>query len=108
MIPDDDGYRPAWGDKYAARHLADAAYDHVPDAGGTRAVCWLLKAQVHALLYLADQVRVANLLTLAAGERTEGTRAGEQAVAALVGQDGALHPDVARTLGINTTGGGDQ
>lgn len=107
MIPD-DGYRPAWGDEYAARHLADTAYDHVPDAGGSMAVCWLLKAQVHAVLHLAGQVRVANLVALAAGERTEGTRAGEQAVAALVGQDGALRPDVARTLGITTTGGGDQ
>lgn len=103
-----DDYRPAWGDDYAARHLADAAYDHVPGEGGTTAVCWLLKAQVHATLYLADQVRVTNLLHLAAGERTEGTRAGEQAVDALVGPDGALHPDVARTLGITTTGGGDQ
>lgn len=101
-----DDYRPAWGDDYAARHLADAAYDHVPGEGGTMAVCWLLKAGVHATLYLADQVRVANLVALAAGERTEGTRAGEQAVDALVGQDGALHPDVARILGL--TGGGDQ
>ena len=107
MIPDDD-YRPAWGDEYAARHLADTAYDHVPGEGGTRAVCWLLKAQTHALLHLADQVRVATLVALAAGERTEGTRAGEQAVDALVGQNGDLHPDVARTLGITTTGGGDQ
>lgn len=46
------------------------------------------------------------LVALAAGERTEGTRAGEQAVDALVGQDGALRPDVARILGL--TGGGDQ
>lgn len=106
MTPDDD-YRPAWGDDYAARHLADTAYDHVPDAGGTRAVCWLLKAQTHATLYLADQVRVATLVALAAGERTEGTRVGEQAVDALVGQDGDLRPDVARILGV-TTGGGDQ
>ena len=102
-----DDYRPAWGDDYAARHLADAAYDHVPGEGGTTAVCRLLKAQTHALLHLADQVRVANLLHLAAGERTEGTRAGEQAVDALVGPDGALHPDVARILGV-TTRGGDQ
>lgn len=106
MTPDDD-YRPAWGDDYAARHLADTAYDHVPDAGGTRSVCWLLKAQTHATLYLADQVRVATLVALAAGERTEGTRVGEQAVDALVGQDGDLRPDVARILGV-TTGGGDQ
>ena len=63
-----DDYRPAWGDEYAARHLADTAYDHVPGEGGTMAVCWLPKAQVHATLYLADQVRVANLLHLAAGE----------------------------------------
>ena len=104
MTPDD--YRPVWGDEYAARHLADTVYDHVPGEGGTMAVCWLLKAQVHAVLCLADQVRVANLVALAAGERTEGTRAGEQAVDALVGQDGALRPDVARILGL--TGGGDQ
>lgn len=101
-----DDYRPAWGDDYAARHLADTAYDHVPSEDGTTAVCWLLKAQVHALLHLADQLRVANLLHLAAGERTEGTRAGEQAVDALVGPDGDLHPDVARILGL--TRGGDQ
>lgn len=105
MTPDDD-YRPAWGDAWAARHLADTAYDHVPSEDGTTAVCWLLKAQTHALLHLADQLRVANLLHLAAGERTEGTRVGEQAVGALVGPDGALHPDVAQILGI--TGGGDQ
>lgn len=102
-----DDYRLAWGDDYAARHLADTAYDHVPGEGGTRSVCWLLKAQVHATLYLADQLRVATLVALAAGERTEGTRGGGQAVDALVGQDGALRPDVARILGV-TTGGGDQ
>lgn len=107
MTASDDDYRPAWGDEYAARHLADTAYDHVPGEGGTMAVCWLLKAQVHATLYLADQVRVATLVALAAGERTEGTRVGEQAVDALVGQDGDLRPDVARILGV-TTGGGDQ
>nr|DAW53934.1 MAG TPA: hypothetical protein [Caudoviricetes sp.] len=106
MTPDDD-YRPPRGDAWAARHLADTAYDHVPGEGGTTAVCWLLKAQTHALLHLADQVRVANLVALAAGERTEGTRVGEQAVDALVGQDGDLRPDVARILGV-TTGGGDQ
>lgn len=102
MTPDDD-YRPPRGDAWAARHLADTAYDHVPSEDGTTAVCWLLKAQTHAILHLADQVRVANLLHLAA----EGTRAGGQAVDALVGQDGALHPDVARILGV-TTRGGDQ
>lgn len=106
MTPDDD-YRPPRGDAWAARHLADTAYDHVPGEGGTTAVCWLLKAQTHALLHLADQVRVATLVALAAGERTEGTRVGEQAVDALVGQDGDLRPDVARILGI-TTRGGDQ
>lgn len=101
MTPDDD-YRPPRGDAWAARHLADTAYDHVPSEDGTTAVCWLLKAQTHALLHLADQLRVANLLHLAAEE----TRAGGQAVDALVGPDGALHPDVARILGL--TRGGDQ
>ena len=37
-----DDYRPAWGDEYAARHLADTAYDHVPGEGGTRYLGWSL------------------------------------------------------------------
>ena len=63
------------------------------------AAAFLGKAVVCAILHLADQVRISNLLTLIG--RVDST-VGFQALQGLVDEQGRLRPDVARTLGVTT------
>ena len=89
--------RPVRDDDLAARRLAGHAWSRTPPEAEGQA--FLGKALVHALLHLADQVRISNLLTLA--ERV-GTEARSQAIQALLDEQGRLRPDVASTLGVAT------
>ena len=57
---------------------------------------------MHAVLHLADQVRISNLLTLTG---RVGTTACGQALQVLCDEQGRLRPDVARTLGVTTDDG---
>lgn len=63
------GDRPIYGDERTARVIADSAYDHMTEE--SQSLGWLLKAVVHAILHLADQARIANLLRLSEQVDTE-------------------------------------
>ena len=96
-------YRPARDYSREARRYAHRAWGYVPE--GHEAAAFLGKAVVCAILPLAVQVRISNLLTLIG--RVDST-AGFQALQGLVDEQGRLRPDVARTLGVTTDDGEDR
>ena len=97
------GYRPVRDDDRAARSLASRAWSRTP--AELEGQAFLGKALVHAILHLADQVRISNLLTLTG---RVGTTAGSQAPPGGVDEQGRRRPDVARTLGVTTDDGEDR
>lgn len=92
--------RPVRDDDRAARSLASRAWSRTP--AELEGQAFLGKALVHAVLHLADQVRISNLLTLIG---RVGTTACGQALQVLCDEQGRLRPDVARTLGVTTDDG---
>lgn len=94
------GDRPIYGDERTARVIADSAYDHMTEE--SQSLGWLLKAVVHAILHLADQARIANLLRLSEQVDTEACG---QALQVLIDERGYLRPDIARTLGVTANDG---
>lgn len=97
------GYRPVRDDDRAARSFASRAWSRTP--AELEGQAFLGKALVHAVLRLADQVRISNLLTLTEQIDTEAC---DQALQVLVDEQGRLRPDVARTLGVTTDDGEDR